>query len=111
MPLAREKEMVTIVTKILAWSIGLIHFFAFSGIVYKSQIYRQIPVAEGEPYGLGDIIGLLFEFSVASLWLLSFISALLLSIMYFKANWLFSIKASAYSTVGLIGYFYMVGIV
>lgn len=103
--------METIITKVLAWSIGLIHFFAFSGIVYKSQIYGQIPVTEGEPYGLGDIIDLFFAFSVASLWLLSIISALLLSIMYLKENWLFSIKTSVYSTVGLMGYFYMVGIV
>jgi hypothetical protein len=111
MQVARGSKMELRITKVLAWSIGLIHVFAFSGIVYKSQIYGQIPVAEGDPYGLGDIIGLLFAFSVASLWLLSIITALILSIMYFKANWLFSIKTSAYSTVGLMGYFYMVVIV
>jgi len=54
---------------LLNCSIWIIHFVAFSGLIYKSSFYKSIPVVAGEPYGLGDLIDLLFTVLVISIWL------------------------------------------
>jgi hypothetical protein len=93
--------------KLLAFSIALVHLFAFSGLIYRSQIYTYIPVSPGDAYGLGDIIDLLFALIVVGIWCSAFISAIALSSLNFKSNWLASLKALSYATVGLVGYFYI----
>jgi len=93
--------------KLLIISNTLIHFFAFSGLIYRSQLYSHIPVSTGEPYGLGDIIDLLFAVTVTILWCCLFISAVTLTVLNLKDNWFDSIKTLLYGTVGLTGYFYI----
>ncbi|MDO6528172.1 hypothetical protein Q4519_21110 [Motilimonas sp. 1_MG-2023] len=93
--------------KLLAFSVALIHFFAFSGLIYRAQIYEHIPVSSGDPYGLGDIIDLLFVFIVVVIWCCAFISAVAVTLLNFKTNWLASLKLLLYASVGLIGYLYV----
>lgn len=93
--------------KLLALSIVLVNFFAFSGLLYRSQIYKQIPVLPGDAYGLGDIIDLLFAVVVIGVWCVAFISVVVLSLINFKNNYLASIKLLLYASVSLIGYFYI----
>ncbi len=35
-----------------------------TGLVYRATLYWKIPVAPGDPYGLADIIELLFYFGI-----------------------------------------------
>ncbi|WP_217493714.1 hypothetical protein, partial [Vibrio parahaemolyticus] len=93
--------------KLLAFSIVLVHFFAFSGLLYKSQIYGHIAVSPGEPYGLGDVIDLLFACLVVLMWCCAFVSSIVVTLLNIKSNWLASLKALLYGTVGLVGYFYV----
>ncbi|PKG36964.1 hypothetical protein CXF74_21385 [Psychromonas sp. Urea-02u-13] len=93
--------------KLLAYSIASIHFFAFSGLIYRSQIYGNIPVSAGDAYGLGDVIDLLFVFIVVVIWCCALISSVALTLFNVKANWFTSLKALLYATVGLVGYFFV----
>ncbi len=93
--------------KLLAFSIVLVHFFAFSGLLYKSQIYGHIAVSPGEPYGLGDVIDLLFACLVVLMWCCAIVSLIVVTLLNIKSNWLASLKALLYGTVGLVGYFYV----
>ena len=93
--------------KLLTFSTVFIHIFAFSGLVYRSQIYPHIPVAPEEPYGLGDVIDLLFAFVIVITWFCAFISAIAVTLFNIKHNWLTSLKTLLYASVALIGYFYV----
>lgn len=93
--------------KSLAFSAVFIHFFAFSGLIFKSQIYPHIPVTPDDAYGLGDVIDLLFAFIVVITWCCAFISAVAVSLSDIKHNWLPSLKTLLYASVALIGYFYV----
>ena len=93
--------------KLLAFSLAIIHFVAFSGLVYRSQFYKSIPVAAGDAYGLGDVIDLLFSFMVVSIWCCAFLSAVAVTLFNFKNNWLTSLKSLLFATVALVGYFYV----
>jgi len=93
--------------KRLAFCITLVYLIAILGLIYRFQIYKQIPVSIGEPYGLGDIIDLLFAVIVVVIWCCALILSVGVIIFNFKRNWLSSLKALLYATVGLMGYFYI----
>jgi hypothetical protein len=92
---------------LLNCSIWLIHFVAFSGLIYKSSFYKSIPVVAGEPYGLGDLIDLLFTVLVISIWLTAFIAVAVLSLINFKHNFSDSIKLFLYISIAPVCYFYL----
>jgi len=76
---------------------------AVLGLIYRSTVYWIIPVVDGEPYGLGDILD--FGFAVLLILIAGF--TLLLSLIEFffwrKTSQLLSLKASAISIVSVIG--------
>lgn len=95
--------------KLFAVSLATIHIVAFSGLVYRSSFYEHIPVAAGDAYGLGDVIDLLFSFMVVAIWCCAFLSAVVLTLLNFKNNWLSSLKLLLFATVAVVGYFYVKG--
>ncbi|WP_426357305.1 hypothetical protein ACPUVO_12620 [Pseudocolwellia sp. HL-MZ19] len=92
---------------LLGSSRWLIYIVAFSGFIYKFYFYKSIALASGEPYGLGDLIDLLFVFVVIGIWCTALISLVVLSLINFKQNFLDSIKLFLYVSVVLIGYLYI----
>lgn len=49
-----------------------------SGLLYRTTIYRKIPVGHGDAYGLGDVIDLIFLAIVVSLLGVIFLLSLLM---------------------------------
>ncbi len=46
------------------------------GLLFRGTLYHRLPVAPGEPYGLGDIIELLFYFTLIGTSLCTLLAAL-----------------------------------
>ncbi|MGI3071881.1 hypothetical protein, partial [Vibrio alginolyticus] len=59
------------------------------------------------PYGFGDVIDLLFACLVVLMWCFAMVSSIVVTLLNIKSNWLASLKALLYGTVGLVGYFYV----
>ena len=93
--------------KLLAISLAFIHFVAFSGLVYRSSFYEHIPVVAGDAYGLGDVIDLLFSFMVVAIWCCALLSAMVVTLLNVRKNWLSSLKWVLFATVAVVGYFYV----
>lgn len=59
----------------------------FGGLLYRATVYESIPVAPGDPYGLGDVLELLLYFVLLGSSALTLLTALLLSVVPSLRNW------------------------
>jgi len=57
-------EAKATITKITSFSAIALVVLALLGLLFRATLYWKIPVASGEPAGLGDIIEMLFYFAV-----------------------------------------------
>ena len=78
--------MKSLIRKALVGNVILIYLFALSGIIFQFALYHNLPVAEGNAYGVGDIIGLAFALVVGGLWLTSSLLSLTHCLLSFQTN-------------------------
>jgi len=57
------------------------------GLLYRATVYESIPVAPGDPYGLGDVLELLLYFILIGSSALTLLTALVLSVVPSLRNW------------------------
>ena len=72
----------------LAWALVAIQCaLVCGGLVYRATVYESIPVAPGDPYGLGDVLELLLYFILIGSSALTLLTALVLSVVPSLRNW------------------------
>ena len=98
------KRMRLFVRKSLVGSLILIYLVAFGGVIFQLTLYHNLPVADGEPYGVGDIINLAFALVVGGLWLTSSILSLTHCLLSFQTNKWVALKLFLLSTFAFLGY-------
>jgi hypothetical protein len=61
-PAARTSGKSMRVQKLAVALVAIQCSLVFGGLVYRATVYESIPVAPGDPYGLGDVLELLLYF-------------------------------------------------
>jgi hypothetical protein len=79
-----QSRTIRIVTTNL---IGLQVFLLLAGWLYRATLYWKIPVASGEPYGLGDVIELLINFVLLGSSALTLVVALVFAVVRRLRHW------------------------
>lgn len=65
----------TLATILVSVQLGLMA----GGLIYRSTLYHHLPVARGEPYGVGDVLDLLIYFALLGTSALTLGTALVLA--------------------------------
>jgi len=99
--------MKPLIRKALVGNVILIYLFALSGIIFQFTLYHNLPVAEGDAYGVGDIIDLAFTLVVGGLWLTSSLLSLTHCLLSFQTNKWGAMKLFLLSTFAFLGHLHI----
>lgn len=81
------KEVRPFAKKLATWMVGIQCALVGGGLLYRAIAYKSIPVAPGEPYGIGDVVEFLLYFTLIGSSVLTLLAAGVLSAAASLRNW------------------------
>ncbi len=81
------KEVRPVAKKLAKWMVGIQCALAGGGLLYRATAYKSIPVAPGDPYGIGDVVEFLLYFILIGSSVLTLLAAGVLSATASLRNW------------------------